>query len=102
MAVLFVVPLEELLAEGAAVLNAAEAIWKLRAVLHGSELAFRIGVVVGNIGSAVALGDAQIGHQKGDRLGPHDPAMGKLFELEGSWRPGQLQGLSATSWKRLE
>src|ERR1039457_7673151 len=74
MAVRLVIPLEKLLAEGAAVLDAAESIGELRAVLHGSELAFRIRVVVGNIRSAVALGDAQVGHQKGNRLGPHDPA----------------------------
>ena len=84
MAVLFVIPLEKLLAKGAAVLDAAEAIWKLRAVLHGSELAFRIRVVVGNIRTAVALGDTQVGHQKGDRLGPHDPAaVGMNGELAG-------------------
>ena len=35
-----VVPREEGLAEGAAVLNAAEAIGKLRAIFHGAELAF--------------------------------------------------------------
>ena len=62
MAVLFVVRLERLLAEGAAVLDAAGAIRKLRAVLHGSELAFRIRVVVGNIWPTVALDDAQVGH----------------------------------------
>src|SRR5579863_1847848 len=84
MAVLFVIPLEKLLAEGAAVLDATEAIWKLRTVLHGSELAFRIRVVIGNIRSAVALGDAQVGHQKGDRFGPHDPAaVGMNGELAG-------------------
>src|SRR5450631_1452052 len=71
---LLVVPLEKLLAKGAAVLDAAEAIGELRTVLHGSKLAFRIRVVVGNIGSAVALGDTQVGHQKGHRLGLHDPA----------------------------
>src|SRR5208283_4387614 len=84
MAVLFVVPLEKLLAEGAAVLDAAEAVRKLRAVLHGAELAFRIRVVVGNIRPAMALGNAQVGHQKGNRLGLHDPAaVGMNGELAG-------------------
>lgn len=46
MAVLFVIPLEKLLAEGAAVLDAAEAIRKLRTVLRRAELASRIGVVI--------------------------------------------------------
>jgi hypothetical protein len=32
----------------------------------------------------VALGDTQVGHQKGDRLGPHDPAaVGMNGELAG-------------------
>lgn len=71
---LLVVPLEKLLAKVAAVLYAAEAIRKLRAVFHGSELVFRIRVVVGHIRAAVALGDTQVGHQEGDRLGFHDSA----------------------------
>jgi hypothetical protein len=40
VAMLVVVPREESLAEGAAVLNAAEAIGKLGALLQGAELAF--------------------------------------------------------------
>src|ERR1035441_1941641 len=56
---LFVVPLEKLLAEGTAVLDAAEPIRELRTVLHGAELAFRVRIVVGNIGSAMALGHTQ-------------------------------------------
>ena len=84
MAVLLVVPLEELLAQGAAVLEAAEAIWEFRAVLHGAELTFRIWVVVGNIRPAVGLGDAKVGHQKSDRLGSHDPAAVRVdVELAG-------------------
>ena len=84
VAMVFVIPLEKLLTEGAAVLDAAEAIRELRAVFHGAEVAFRIGVVVGNIRSAVRLGDAQVGHQKGDRLGSHDPAaVGMDVELAG-------------------
>jgi hypothetical protein len=47
--VLLVVPLEKLLAEGAAVLDTAEAIRKVGAVLQSAELAFRIGIVVGNV-----------------------------------------------------
>src|ERR1041385_2427907 len=74
MTVLLVVPLEELLAEGATVLDAAEAVWEVGPVLQGSELAFGIRVVVGDVGPAVSLGDAQVGHEKGDRLGGHDPA----------------------------
>src|SRR4051794_7063680 len=81
---LLVVPLEKLLAESTAVLNAAEAVGELGAILHGSKLAFRIRIVVGNIRSAVGLGDTQIRHQKGYRLGLHDPAaVGVDGELTG-------------------
>ena len=67
-----------------AVLDAAEAIRKLRAVLHGAELAFRIRIVVEDVRPAVRLGDAQIGHQKGHRLGGHDfAAVGMDGELAG-------------------
>lgn len=69
---LVVVPGEELLAEGAAVLNAAEAIRKAGPVLQGAKLAFRVRVVVRNVGSAVRLGDAQVGHQERHWFGAHD------------------------------
>ena len=65
--VIFVVPVETLLAERAAVLDAAESIRNFRPLLHGSELAFRNGIVIGNVRSAVTLGNAQIHHQKGCR-----------------------------------
>jgi len=83
VAVLFVVPLEELLTEGTAVLNAAEAIREFRTVLHGAELAFRVRIVVGDIRPAVSLGDAQVGHHVG-RLGSHHAAaVGMDVELAG-------------------
>src|SRR2546429_642082 len=69
MAVLIVVPAKKRLAESASILDAAEAIWKLRAVLHSSKLAFRIRVVVGGVRAAVTLGDTKIGHQESHRLG---------------------------------
>jgi len=43
MTMLLVVPVEELLAEGAAVLDAAESVRDLRAIFHGAKLAFRMG-----------------------------------------------------------
>jgi hypothetical protein len=58
--VLLVVPPEKLLTEGAAVLDAAEAVREVRPVLHRAELALRMQVVVGNRGAAVRLGDAQV------------------------------------------
>ena len=44
----------------------------------------RIRVVIGNVGPAMCLGDAQIGHQKSHRLGSHDLAtVGMDSELPG-------------------
>jgi hypothetical protein len=83
-AVLFVIPGEERLAERAAVLDAAEAIREVGAVLHGAERAFRVWVVVGNIRSAGGPGDAPVSPPEGDRLGSHDPAaIGVDVELAG-------------------
>ena len=65
MTMLLVVPREELLTEGATVLNRAEALGKLGAVLHRAKLAFRIRVVIGDVRTAMGLGDAQVGQQKG-------------------------------------
>src|SRR5260370_6654896 len=40
-------------------------------VLQCAKVAFRIRVVVGNIGTAMRFGDAQVGQQEGHRLGRH-------------------------------
>lgn len=61
MTVLLVVPSEKLLAEAAAVLDTAEAFGEVGPILQGAEVAFGIRIVVGDIGAAVGLGDAQIG-----------------------------------------
>ena len=66
-----VVPVEEGLAESAGVVDRAEAIWEFGAVLHGAELGFREGVVIGNIGPRMGFGDAEIGQQLGDQFGSH-------------------------------
>ena len=71
MPMILVVPREETLRMGAAVLDRAKAIRKIGPVLEGPELAFREWIVIGNIRSAVSLGDAQIRQQKRDRLGCH-------------------------------
>ena len=65
---LVVVPVEELAAERARVLDALEAFRELRPVLERLELRFGVGVVVGDVRPAVGLGDAQIGEQEGDGL----------------------------------
>ena len=58
MAMLVVVPGEELLTEGATVLNGTEAVGELRSVLHGAELAFGIGIVIGDVRTTVGFGNA--------------------------------------------
>src|SRR5687768_12131129 len=71
MAVAVVVPGEELLTEGAAVLNTAKAIWETGAVLQSTKLAFRVGVIVRYVGSAVRLGRTKFGQQERDWFGAH-------------------------------
>ena len=66
--VLMVVPLEEGLAEAASVFDGAEAVRETRAIFKGAELAFRIRIVVGDMGPAVGFDDAQIGQQSATGL----------------------------------
>ena len=58
VAVFFVVPAEKFLTESPAVLDAAEAVRELRAILQRAEWTFRVRVVVGDVRTAVRLGDA--------------------------------------------
>ena len=58
MVMVLIVPGEELAAELACILNAAEAFWESWLVFEGLEVAFGEGVVVGVVGAAVRLGDA--------------------------------------------
>ena len=69
--VLVVVPGEEALAERAPVFERAEAIRELRTVLQGLELRFRERVVVGDVGAAVGLGDAEVGQEQRHGLVRH-------------------------------
>ena len=69
---LVVVPGEEFLTKGAAILNTAESIRKAGPIFQSAKLAFRIRVVVGNVGSAVRLGNAKIGQQKRNVFGAHN------------------------------
>jgi hypothetical protein len=55
---LVVVPGKEATAKTQTIVVAAEAIGKLGSVLHGLELAFRKGIVVGNMRPAMRFGDA--------------------------------------------
>ena len=56
-----VVVIEELGAERSGVFEVGEALGEARAVLQRFEVGFGVGVVVGDVGSAVGTGDAEIG-----------------------------------------
>ena len=61
---LFVIPLKEGLPELTGIFDAAEAVGALRSVLQGLKLAFRIRVVVGDMGTTMRFDDAEISHLK--------------------------------------
>jgi Transposase len=82
VAMLIVIPDEEVLAEGPTVLDATEPVRKLRAVLHGAEMAFRKRIVVGSVRAAVSLSHTKIGQQQGHRFRSHSgTAIGMEAEL---------------------
>lgn len=56
-----VVSAKERASEGKTILQRAAAIGKLRPILHGLELALAERIVVGHVGSAVRLGNPQVG-----------------------------------------
>ena len=91
MVMLLIVPVEEAAAERLSILDAAEALWELRLVFHGFEVAFRERIVVGGVRAAVRFGDAEIGEQEGGGLGFHGTAtVGMQCQLAG--RCGMLGG----------
>src|SRR4051812_13272321 len=67
MAVLAVVPVEEVLAEGTRVFDGAETPGKLRSILERLEVRLRIRVVVGAVRSGVALGHPEVSQQQRHR-----------------------------------
>jgi Enoyl-(Acyl carrier protein) reductase len=80
----FVVPTKKSLRESATVLNAAEAVGKLGTIFHGAELTLRVGVVIGNVRTAMGLGHSQVGQEESNRLGAHRGAtIGMQGELTG-------------------
>src|SRR5664279_2254537 len=82
--VLAVIPAKKVLTEGTCVLDRAETIGKLRSVLKGFELTFRVGIVIRDMRPTVRLGDSQICQQKSHRLGGHrGSAIGVEVELAG-------------------
>ena len=64
MMVFIVVPAEEGLAKPAGVFDGAEAVREAGALFQGTELTFRIGVVVGDMGPGMRFGDTKVGHQQ--------------------------------------
>jgi len=72
--VLVVVPVEEVAREATGVLQAAEAIWKLRSVFQGLELGFREGVVVGDVWPRVGFADSQVRQEQRQGSGLHGRA----------------------------
>ncbi len=74
---ILVVPAKEVGGKSAGILNGTESLREARAILHGPELALRIGVVVGDVRAAVRFGDAQVAEQKSHGFGGHrGPAIG--------------------------
>src|SRR5665811_1695267 len=83
--VLAVIPAKKVLTEGTCVLDRAETIGKLRSVLKGFELTFRVGIVIRDMRPTVRLGDSQVGQQESYRLGGHcGTAIGMEVELAGN------------------
>ena len=74
MVMVLVVPGEEAAAEVLGILNAAEALGELGLVFQGLEVGFGERVVVGGVGPAVRLGDAEVGQHQGGGLGLHGAA----------------------------
>ena len=74
MAMFVVVVVEEPVGEVARVFKAPEAFGKRWAVLECFEGGFGEGIVVADVGSAVAPRHAQVHHQLTDRFGAHGPA----------------------------
>jgi len=66
-----VVPVEELLAVSAGILDRAEAIGEVRSVLQSFELRLRVGIVIRDMRAAVGFGDVEIDQERGDGLGSH-------------------------------
>jgi hypothetical protein len=78
-----VVPVEELLAVSASVLNRAETIGEVGSVLQGFELRLGVRIVIRDVRAAVGLGDIEVNEERGDGLRSHaGAAIG--MEREGS------------------
>ena len=74
MVMLAVVPIEEIAAERLGILDAAEALGKLRLIFYGFEVAFRERIIVRGVRPAVGFANAEIGEQQRGGLGSHGTA----------------------------
>ena len=59
-----VVPAEEVEGKDSGVLDRSEAVGEAWPILQGAELAFRVRVVVGDVGATVGLGDPEIAEEE--------------------------------------
>ena len=66
-----VVPVEEVLAVSAGVLDRAETIGEVRSVLQGFELRLGVWIVIRDMRAAVGLGNIEVDEERGDRLRSH-------------------------------
>jgi hypothetical protein len=71
MVMLDVIPTEEGLAKSPSILQTAESLRKIGAVLESLKLGFGIRIVIPSMGPTVRLGHPQIRKQKCDWLGLH-------------------------------
>ena len=71
VAMFVVVPVEEVLAVSAGVLDRAETIGEVRSVLQGFELRLGVWIVIRDMRAAVGLGNIEVDEERGDRLRSH-------------------------------
>src|SRR5271165_1204827 len=71
VAVIVVVPVEELLAVSPSVLDRAEAIGEVGSVLQGFELRLGVRIVIRHVRAAVCLGDIEVDEERSDGLRSH-------------------------------
>src|SRR6202158_1399030 len=68
VAMFVVVPVEEVLAVSAGVLDGAETIGKVRSVLQGFELRLGVWIVIRDMRAAVGLGNIEVDQERGARI----------------------------------
>ena len=66
-----VIPSKKVLAKGPGIFETAKLFGKRGLIFQGFELRFRKRIVIGHLGTAMALGHAQIREQERDRLRGH-------------------------------